>query len=46
MLGFDDEQTAEACYLKHYPSGWESRIGDIWELAVTRLAELVEAEQN
>ncbi len=46
ILGFEKEEAARACYLQHYPDGWESRIGDIWELPVKRLAELVDAEQT
>jgi len=46
MLGFPDKESARACYLQHYPEGWESRVGSIWELPVSRLAELIDAEQT
>jgi len=46
MLGFPDKKSATKCYLLHYPEGWESRIGDIWQVTVSRLAEMVDAEQT
>lgn len=46
MLGFPDLESAKSCYLKHYPQGWESRIGDIGQVSVNRLADMVDAEQT
>lgn len=46
MLGFPDKKSATSCYLLHYPEGWDSRIGDIWQITVARLAEMVDAEQT
>lgn len=46
MLGFDTKNAATVCYLMHYPDGWASRVGDVWELPVARLAEMVDAEQT
>jgi hypothetical protein len=46
MLGFDTEDEARDMYLKHYPEGWESHIGDVRPIDVTRLAEMVDAEQT
>jgi hypothetical protein len=46
MLGFEDEDEAKQCYLKHYPDGWESRVGSIRELPVSYLKEMVEDHRD
>lgn len=46
MLGFDSEEAAKETYLKHYPDGWESHIGDIYPITVKRLQEMVDAVQT
>lgn len=45
-LGFKDEESARACYLEHYPEGWESQIGGIWSLPVRKFKQLVEGHSE
>jgi hypothetical protein len=46
VLGIDSEEEAKSLYLKHYPSGWQDHIGDIYPISIKRLAEMVDAEQT
>jgi hypothetical protein len=42
MLGFHSAEEARQMYLAHYPEGWESHIGDFWEVPVEELKTSVD----
>jgi ppGpp synthetase/RelA/SpoT-type nucleotidyltranferase len=45
VLGAPDLQTAEELYLSNYEEGWESHIGEIYEISFDHLFDAVERHQ-